>query len=179
MAVIPELPGLHVTVEVEGTALPEHDNGAADMGHAYPQNRTTKYIETPAGEEFEIRMCYQAPFNPPLSVHVEIMLDGNTCWLHTWTLVARKAAKAISSVKRHSWKKARPRLGIFPSLRSRLVSTSASYSRPRLTPCRGTRRSSHRGNEAQDLVHWSDHTVYVLHRAHGRIKIYCDTSTDF
>ncbi|KAH4107591.1 hypothetical protein HBH46_051030 [Parastagonospora nodorum] len=77
MAVIPGLPGLRVTVEVAGEALPEHDNDTTDTGHAYLQHRTKKYIEAPAGEAFEIRTLYQAPFDPPLPIHVEVMLDGN------------------------------------------------------------------------------------------------------
>jgi hypothetical protein len=77
MAVIPELPGLQVTVEVAGEALQEYNHDATDTGHTYLQHRTTKYIDAPAGEEFEIRMLYQAPYDPSLPVHVEVMLDGN------------------------------------------------------------------------------------------------------
>jgi hypothetical protein len=77
MAIAPGLPGLQVTIAVAGEALQEYDYDSTDTGNAQPQDTIRKYIEAPSGAEFEIRTLYVAPFEPPLPVHVDIMLDGD------------------------------------------------------------------------------------------------------
>jgi hypothetical protein len=77
MVSAPELPGLEVTVEVAGEVLPEFEHDAPNANHSYLQHQVATYIESPAGTQFEIRTLYKAPYDPPLPIHVEIMLDGN------------------------------------------------------------------------------------------------------
>jgi hypothetical protein len=77
MAISPDLPGLHVTIEVAGKALHEYEYDIADTSHTYATSKTAKYIEAPSDAEFTIHTLYTAPFDPPLPVHVEIMIDGN------------------------------------------------------------------------------------------------------
>ncbi|KAH7084823.1 hypothetical protein BKA63DRAFT_528729 [Paraphoma chrysanthemicola] len=72
MAIAPALPGLLVTVEVDGEALPEYDCDDGD-----DQNAVSRYIEAPLGTEFEIRSLYQTPYSPTSMVQVDIMLDGD------------------------------------------------------------------------------------------------------
>jgi hypothetical protein len=71
MAIAPGLPGLQVTVTVAGEALREFDH------EAQHGNKISKYIEAPAGVEFEITTLYTPPFDPPFKIHLDIMLDND------------------------------------------------------------------------------------------------------
>jgi hypothetical protein len=77
MAISPDLPGLNVTIEVAGELLPEYEYDTADTNHVYSTSKAAKYIEAPSDAKFTIHTLYRTPFDPPLRVHVEIMLDGN------------------------------------------------------------------------------------------------------
>lgn len=77
MAVLPDIPGLHVNIEVAGEALPEYEYSTADNGQAYLVNKVSKYVEAPSGAKFTLRTFFKAPFDPPFPVHVEIMFDGD------------------------------------------------------------------------------------------------------
>ncbi|KAH7094468.1 hypothetical protein FB567DRAFT_622885 [Paraphoma chrysanthemicola] len=72
MAIVPALPGLLVTVEVAGEALPEYDCDDSDDQYAI-----SRYIEAPLGTEFEIRSLYQTPYSPTSMVQIDIILDGD------------------------------------------------------------------------------------------------------
>jgi hypothetical protein len=78
MAVVPELPGLEVTVEVEGESLAEYEyQPQHDLQDVAATNVVSRYVEAPSGEAFAIRTSYKPPYDPTSSVHVDIVLDGN------------------------------------------------------------------------------------------------------
>lgn len=77
MAIVPAPPGLVVTTEVAGDTLPELDHGAGANGIDPQATATAKYIEAPAGAEFEIRYVYSPPYNPTSVAQLDIVMDGD------------------------------------------------------------------------------------------------------
>lgn len=86
MAIITDHPGFEVTLEVNGSPLPEYnssphqDTGAAagDTEGTPPTLSTpvVKYVEASGGTEFTIRYMYKPPFNPSFTIHPGVFLDG-------------------------------------------------------------------------------------------------------
>lgn len=77
MAIAPGIPGLEVTIEVDDAALPEYDHTNKGSDPESSETTVSRYIEAPAGADFEIRTLYKPPFEPPMSIHVDIVLDGD------------------------------------------------------------------------------------------------------
>ncbi|UPX16788.1 uncharacterized protein EKO05_0007174 [Ascochyta rabiei] len=79
MAIIPSMPGLEVTIEVDNIALPEHeyeDEDTTTAGHGAFDDSVTRYIEVPSGAEFSIRWLLRPPFESTAAIHATVMLDG-------------------------------------------------------------------------------------------------------
>jgi hypothetical protein len=74
MAIVPTLPGLVVTIEVVGNALPKFDYGAAND---VDLQTMAKYIEALAGAEFEIRYVYNPHYNPTSIAQLDVVMDGD------------------------------------------------------------------------------------------------------
>ncbi|KAH7389622.1 hypothetical protein DE146DRAFT_768052 [Phaeosphaeria sp. MPI-PUGE-AT-0046c] len=77
MAIAAGLPGLQVTVNVDGEALPEYNFEAEDAFQDPAQIIVTKYIEAPTSAVFDIGTLYKPPFSPSFQLHPDIMMDGN------------------------------------------------------------------------------------------------------
>ncbi|KAL1797329.1 hypothetical protein ACET3X_003935 [Alternaria dauci] len=75
MAFASGIPGLEVTVEVDSTALPEHEYVGVEEDEV--TTSITKYIEAPPATDFSVRYLYRPPFTPPLAIQMDIVLDGN------------------------------------------------------------------------------------------------------
>jgi hypothetical protein len=73
MAIVPTIPGLEVTIEVAGKALPKYDYETVDA----PPETISKYTEALSGADYEIRYVYKAPYDPLSLLHLDVMLDGN------------------------------------------------------------------------------------------------------
>lgn len=74
MAISENIPGLDVTIEVDGIALPEYnDESACDKRFLCS---SSKYVEAPPGAEFAIRYLFRPPFSPPFDVLMDILLDN-------------------------------------------------------------------------------------------------------
>ncbi|KAJ4339710.1 hypothetical protein N0V95_007704 [Ascochyta clinopodiicola] len=79
MAIIPSIPGLDVTIEVDNTALPEHeyeDEDTTTTPNEIFDDSATKYLEVPSGAEFSVRWLLKPPFEPTAAIHATVMLDG-------------------------------------------------------------------------------------------------------
>lgn len=77
MAITAGIPGLQVTINVNGEALAEYDHDADHAANHDPApHSVVKYIQARAGEEFEIGTLYKEPFSPPSQLHADIMMDG-------------------------------------------------------------------------------------------------------
>jgi hypothetical protein len=78
MAIAAGIPGLQVTIKVNGEALAEYDYEVDDVAKqdSGPPS-VAKYIRALAGEEFEISTLYEEPFSPPFQLHADIMMDGS------------------------------------------------------------------------------------------------------
>jgi hypothetical protein len=70
---IADIPGLDVTIEVDGAALPEYNYYSA-QDQDMPSS-STKYVEAPSGAEFSIRYLFRPPFAPPSDVLMDILFD--------------------------------------------------------------------------------------------------------
>lgn len=77
MAITAGLPGLQVTVNVNGEALTEYDYVVENASQDAAQQSAAKYIEAPAGAEFEICTLYKPPYTPMSFVYPGIIMDGN------------------------------------------------------------------------------------------------------
>jgi hypothetical protein len=77
MAIAPGIPGLEVTIEVADSPLPEYNYTANGADHELSGSTAARYIEAPAGAEFEIRTLYKPPFQPLMSIYMDIILDCN------------------------------------------------------------------------------------------------------
>jgi hypothetical protein len=67
-----EHPGLTVQIVVDGQPLPEYD----DEDAVQDPTVVTKYIEAPAGSEFQIRYNYNAPLPVDKDLRVRCYIDG-------------------------------------------------------------------------------------------------------
>jgi hypothetical protein len=81
MAIATDMPGLEVTIEVDGIALPEYDHAPADDRDI--ATTAIRYVEAPSATDFAIRYLYRPPFTPPSAVQMDIMLDTATFKLRT------------------------------------------------------------------------------------------------
>ncbi len=72
MAVLSSCPGLTVAIFVKGQALPEYDgpDGSSE------QNKVVKFVETQAGEEFEIQYKFDQNFPTTSDVLINFWIDG-------------------------------------------------------------------------------------------------------
>lgn len=75
MAIATDIPGLEVTIEVDGQPLPEFDYDKADDDSLETSN--AKYVRTVSGAEFAIRYLTRPPFAPPSQIQMDILLDDN------------------------------------------------------------------------------------------------------
>jgi hypothetical protein len=75
MAIAADMPGLEVTIEVDGIALPEYDHAPVDDRDI--ATTAIRYVEAPSATDFAIRYLYRPPFTPPSAVQMDIMLDDS------------------------------------------------------------------------------------------------------
>ncbi|KAF3007690.1 hypothetical protein E8E13_009347 [Curvularia kusanoi] len=76
MAIIPAVPGLEVTIEVDNVALPEHQYDDQDAGPIITDSIIT-YLEVASGSEFSVRWLLKESFEATRATYASVMLDGS------------------------------------------------------------------------------------------------------
>jgi hypothetical protein len=75
MAIATNIPGLEITIEVDGVAIPKYDHAPAyDRDIA---TSTVKYIEASLATDSAIRYLYCPSFTPPSAVQMGVILDDS------------------------------------------------------------------------------------------------------
>jgi hypothetical protein len=77
MAIATGIPGLQVTVNVDGEALQEYDYDVNAADHDPDRPSVAKYIQALPGADFDISTLYEQPFSPPFQLHADIIMDGS------------------------------------------------------------------------------------------------------
>lgn len=75
MAIATNIPGLEVTIEVDGEPLLEYDYEPVHDPNLETSN--VKYVKAVSGAEFAIRYLVRPPFSPPSQIQMDIVLDDN------------------------------------------------------------------------------------------------------
>jgi hypothetical protein len=96
MAIHPQVPGLSVTIEVNGEPLPERERPIGEAGPSYVANGTPyvgRSIEGPLGSKYGVALTVTSPFIIPDGhdlLLLRLYLDGSSS--HFRTLKVHKAA---------------------------------------------------------------------------------------
>ncbi|KAH6875347.1 hypothetical protein BKA58DRAFT_119538 [Alternaria rosae] len=75
MAIATDIPGLQVTIEVDGTALTEYEHGIIEDDDT--ATSATRYIGAPLAGNFSIRYLFRPPLSRHSAVQMDVLLDGN------------------------------------------------------------------------------------------------------